>query len=78
MQHLHSVHLQRGGELSLQLNFQKGGGLTGPQVLEGGCWDRGRCIFSGRGDYNFHIKNKITNCLELNFTLQVYYNFLII
>ena len=28
------------GGLSLQPNFQKGGGLTGPQFLEGGCWER--------------------------------------
>ena len=27
--------------LNLQPNFQKGGGgLTGPQPLEGGCWER--------------------------------------
>ena len=30
------------GGLSLQPNFQKGGGgLKGPQLLEGGCWERG-------------------------------------
>ena len=40
------------GRLSLQPNFQKGGGLTGLQILEGSCWERGeRC--------NFHIKNKL-------------------
>ena len=43
-----------GGELSLQPNFQKGGGggLTGFQLLEAGCWERG-------GGCNFHIKNKL-------------------
>ena len=30
------------GELILQPNFQKRGGLTGPQLLEGGYWERGR------------------------------------
>ena len=44
--------LQGGGVgwgLSLQLNFQKGeaSGLTGPQLLEGGCWERGGLLFSG-------------------------------
>ena len=29
-----------GGGLNLQPNFQKGG-LTGPKLLEGGCWERG-------------------------------------
>ena len=37
-----------GGEgLNLQPNFQNGGGeggLTGPQLLEWGCWDKGRVI----------------------------------
>ena len=33
--------LQGGGRLSLQPNFQKGGGcLTGSQLLEGGCWEK--------------------------------------
>ena len=30
-----------GGSLNLQPYFQKRGGLTGPQLLEGGCWERG-------------------------------------
>ena len=56
--------LQGGGGggwgLSLQLNFQKGeaSGLTGPQLLEGGCWERGGLLFSG-GGCNCHIKNKL-------------------
>ena len=29
------------GGLSLQPNFRKRGGLTGPQLLEGVCWERG-------------------------------------
>ena len=34
------------GRLNLQPNFQKrGGGLTGPQLLEGGCWERGGDFF---------------------------------
>ena len=45
------------GGVSLQPNFQKGGGLTGPQLLEGGCWERGGDFF--QGGCNFHIKNKL-------------------
>ena len=41
------------GGLSLQPNFQKGGGLTGPQLLEG---DAGKKGGSGVGGCNFHIK----------------------
>ena len=37
------------GGLSLQPNFQKGGGLKGPQFLEGGCWEREGWLFSGGG-----------------------------
>ena len=38
------------GELSLQPNFQKGGkGLTGPQPIEGGCWERGDDFFQAEG-----------------------------
>ena len=49
----HSVHPPflrgGGGGLSLQPNIQKGRGLTGPQVLEGGCWERGGEFFQGGG-----------------------------
>ena len=43
---LHSVHPQplsagSAGRLSLQPNLEKGGGLKGLQILEGGCWERG-------------------------------------
>ena len=31
-------------------------GLTGPQLLEGGCWERGGDFI--QGGCNFHIKNK--------------------
>ena len=27
--------------------FSKMGGLTGPQLLEGGCWERGGDLFQG-------------------------------
>ena len=32
-----------GGRLNLKPNFQNlvGGDMTGPQLLEGGCWERG-------------------------------------
>ena len=51
-----------GGGGGLQPNFQKGGGLTGPQLLEWGCWEKGRWHFSRGwvgGGCNFHIKNKL-------------------
>ena len=62
-QYHHSVHLPPfcrggGGGLSLQPNFQKGGGgLIGPQLSEGGCWERGGDFF--QGGCSFHIKNKL-------------------
>ena len=33
---------------------KKGGGLTGPQILDGGCWERGADFF--QGGCNFRIK----------------------
>ena len=36
------------GELIIQPNFQKGG-LTGPQLLDGVCWERGGYFFQGTG-----------------------------
>ena len=41
--------------LSLQPNFKKVG-LTGPQLLEQGCWERGGDFFQG-GGCNCHIIN---------------------
>ena len=39
-----------GRQLKLQPNFQKKGGLTGPQVLVGGWWEKGGDFFQeGRG-----------------------------
>ena len=38
-----------GGESSLQPNFKKGGDLAGPQLLQGGCWERGGDFFQGGG-----------------------------
>ena len=37
--------------------FSKSGGLTRPQLLEGGCWERGGDFFQEGCD--FHIKNKL-------------------
>ena len=45
-----------GGWVSLQPNFQKGGGLTGPQFLEWGCWVRGGDFFQERGGLQFSHK----------------------
>ena len=36
------------GGLTLQPNFQKGGGLTRPQLLQGGCWERRGDFFQGK------------------------------
>ena len=47
------------GGLSLLPNFQKGGDLTGPPFLEGGCWEGGGDFFQGGGDCNFSTKNKL-------------------
>ena len=52
------------GELSLQPNFQKKGrGLTGPQLLEGGCWERGGVTFFrvGCNFYKKKLKSEIFN-----------------
>ena len=42
-------------------NIQNGERLTGPQMLEGVCWDRGVDFFQGGGggSCNFQIKNKL-------------------
>ena len=47
----------REGRLSVQPNFEKEAGLTGPQPLKGGCWERVACFF--QGGCNCHIKNKL-------------------
>ena len=36
--------------------FSKKGGLTGPQLLEGGCWESGGGVTFFRRGCNFHIK----------------------
>ena len=42
--------------------FSKRGCLTGPQLLEGRCWRRGRGDFF-QGGCNFHIKNKLKSVI---------------
>ena len=37
--------------------FSERGDLTGPQLLEGGCWERGDDFF--QGGCNFDIKHKL-------------------
>ena len=45
------------GGLNLQPNFQKGGGgLTGPQLLEGVFWETGGDFFQGAWQFS-HTKN---------------------
>ena len=33
--------------------------MTGPQLLEGGCWERGGDFFQGGGGVQFSHKNKL-------------------
>ena len=61
----HSMHPSLSAEQGWAFNqiFKKGG-LTGPQLLEGGCWERGSDFFQdeggrGGGGCNCHIKNKL-------------------
>ena len=58
----HSVHLGRSagekGEVEPPTKFSKSGGLTGSQLLEVNCWERGGGYFTGQG-CNFHIKYKL-------------------
>ena len=52
---MHHPFLLGGGvEPPTKFSKKKGGGLTGPQLLEGGCWERGGEFFQ-RG-CNFHTK----------------------
>ena len=39
------------------IKFSKGGGLTGPQLIKWGCWERGGAFFMG--GCSFYIKNKL-------------------
>ena len=49
--HNHSVHppsfLEGGGEVEPPTEFSKRGDLTGPQLLEVGCWESGGDFFQG-------------------------------
>ena len=55
-----STSLSAGGVgLNLQPNFQKGGGLTTPQLLDGGKRERRGDFFQGGGGCNFQKKNKL-------------------
>ena len=51
-----SLPLRR--EVEPPTNFSKKGGFTGPQLLEGGCWERGGWLFSRVG-LQFYIKKQI-------------------
>ena len=53
----HLSPLSAGGGGVEPPNFQKGAGLTGPQLLEGVCWERGGLLFSG--GLQFSHKNKL-------------------
>ena len=52
----------RGGWVFNQILKMGGGGLTGPQLLEGGCWERGGWIFSGGVQLSHNkLKSEIFN-----------------
>ena len=51
--------------------FSKRSGLTGPQLLEGGCWEIGGDFFRGEGGCKFHKKKKKKN-LKYLMTKKVY------
>ena len=64
----HSGHppFLQGGGLSLQPNFQKvgGGGVTGPQLLEGVAGKEGGDFFwAGGGGLQFSHKNKLKSVI---------------
>ena len=44
---MHSPLSAGGGEVESPTKFSKKGGLTGPQLLEEGCWERGDDFFQG-------------------------------
>ena len=46
-----------GGSVSYQIFKKGGGGLTGSQFLEGGCWERGAWLFSGGCSF-YNKKNR--------------------
>ena len=47
-----------GVEPPTKFSKKRGGDLTGSQLLEEGCWERGGDFFQG-GGCDFHIKNKL-------------------
>ena len=54
---IHSVHppplSAGGGGVEPLTKFSKRGDLTRPQLLEGGCWERGDDFFQGAGGLQF-------------------------
>ena len=62
---MHHPFLLGGGvEPPTKFSKKKGGGLTGPQLLEGGCWERGGEFFSGVGVQLSH---------KLKFEIKVFF-----
>ena len=59
-----SVHLPP-AERESPTQFSKRRALTGPQFLEGGCWERGEWVFSGGGGLQFlhnkELKSEVSN-----------------
>ena len=59
------------GGLNLLPNFQKGG-LTGPQLLDGGWWERGGDFF--HGECNFYVKDKSKSEIFINKNIFLCHN----
>ena len=55
----HPLSARGEGGFGPPTKFSKSGGLARPQLLEGGCWERGGWLFLVGGGCNFHIKNKL-------------------
>ena len=56
----HSVHppLSDGERVEPPTKFSKRGSLTGPQLLEGVCWERGGDFFHGRRGGGVQVSHK--------------------
>ena len=61
-----------GRGVELPTKFSKSEGLAGPQLLEGGCWERGGHFF--QGGCNLHKKNKLKSDIFNDKNKQKYFS----
>ena len=57
-----------GRGVELPIKFSKSEGLAGPQLLEGGCWERGGHFFQG-GGCNFHTHTHTHTHTQLRYEI---------